>query len=127
MAESSTKVEKPLWGFVGGLPRDIAVDQPWYRWQTDQWVSSSPVERALSPSQTYSILSWNIDFRRSFTKERMLEGLQYLKDYVARISHPTIIMLVENLESDLDILTQQEWVRDGYQLTDTSSESWEHR
>lgn len=123
---ASIKAEKPIFGLVEGWQRDIPIEQDCYQWQDGAWARPGTQSRPSSTPQVYSVLSWNIDFRRSFTSERMLDALKYLQTYLARISHPTIVMLVENLESDLEILKEQEWVRNGYQLTDISSDHWEH-
>lgn len=74
---------------------------------------------------SFSIISWNIDFMRSFTRERMVVALSFLQQYVDSIAKPTVIMLSEMLVSDLTIIQAQPWVRSGYVMTDIDAQFWE--
>lgn len=56
---------------------------------------------------------------------RMTIALNHLRSLVERSSHPSIIFLNETLDSDLTLIQQQDWIRSGYHITDTSTEHWE--
>jgi len=120
--QSSSSIMARAW--TRGQP----CDQPCFWWRSENWeVAYSTAEKDQSSSvQTLSILTWNIDFRRSFTRERMQAALDFLQQYISEIAHPAIVMLNENLASDLEIIKSQSWVQDGYCVTDSSPEFWEH-
>ena len=104
--------------------------QPYYTWHDGRWQAGNsrpeqevPASRAADSS--FTIMSSNIDFMRSFTRERMEKALAFLEQYIGQISRPSVIMLNEMLVSDLEVIQAQGWVRDGYSLTDVSDEFWE--
>lgn len=108
--------------------RGQPVPQPYYTWHDGQWKArSSGAEQSASTTQgdSFSIMSWNIDFMRSFTNERMEKALSFLEQYISQRSRPSIIMLNEMLVSDLQLIQAQSWVRDKYHLTDLSEDFWE--
>lgn len=102
--------------------------QPFYTWQKDKWLAETSNAHYLASKidgASFSILSWNIDFMRSYTAERMEKALSFLQQYLSHISKPSIIMLNEMLVSDLELIQAQSWVRNEYNLTDVSDEFWE--
>ena len=103
--------------------------QPYYTYQDEKWqageiTSKHPISSGGN-GNSFSILSWNIDFMRSFTSERMEKALSFLHRYSSKITEPSIIMLSEMLVSDLQLIQAQSWVRDHYCMTDVSDEWWE--
>jgi len=108
--------------------RGQPVPQPYYTWHDGQWKARrSGAGQSASTTQDgfFSIMSWNIDFMRSFTNERMEKALSFLEQYISQISSPSIIMLNEMLVSDLRLIQGQSWVREKYHLTDVSEDFWE--
>lgn len=107
--------------------RGQSFPQPYHTWQNGIWQSTTSNADALSTTHdgSFSVLSWNIDFMRSFTDERMKKALSFLQQYASQVPRPSIIMLNEMLVSDLQLIQAQTWVRDQYHLTDISDEFWE--
>ena len=102
--------------------------QPYYTYsaQNNTWnegsLSQGPATTTFSG---FSILSWNIDFMLSFTNERMSMALKHLKTHVDSTSLPTIIMLQEMLETDLELIMSIPWITSSYNLTDLNAQHWE--
>jgi len=103
--------------------------QPYYTYQDEKWQAGDATsEQSVSSGgngNSFSLLSWNIDFMRSFTNERMEKALSFLQQYSSKITEPSVIMLNEMLVSDLQLIQAQSWVRDHYRITDVSAEWWE--
>lgn len=55
----------------------------------------------------------------------MQAALDYLESYVSKLPHKPVIMFNEMLNSDMEIVQHQPWVRDSYYLTDVSHTFWE--
>jgi len=109
--------------------RGVPTPQTYHSWNTQSgsWTSKKGNEQQQQPAtnKSFSVLSWNIDFMRSFTNERMAVALSFLERYVAGLSRPCVVMLNEMLVSDLELIQKQDWVRARYNLTDVSNEFWE--
>ncbi|KAK5660779.1 hypothetical protein OQA88_12146 [Cercophora sp. LCS_1] len=69
-------------------------------------------------------MSWNIDMFRELRGQRTAVALDYLRDFEARKSRPTIIMLNEMKQPSLALIQGQKWVQDGYHITDLRGEKW---
>ena len=102
--------------------------QPVQTWRDNGWRNVDVGTKQTRPTEltSFTVLSWNIDFRRSFTNERMQGALAFLEQYLHQLQHPAFILFNEMLESDLVLIQAQPWVRTRYNLTDISSEFWEH-
>lgn len=102
--------------------------QPYYTYSNEQKAWREAVEpgaKASSNVPGFSILSWNIDFMLPFPDERMSVALNHLKTHVNATKLPTIIMLQETVETDLELIKSQPWIQSSYNLTDVSSQHWE--
>ncbi|KAK4228488.1 5'-tyrosyl-DNA phosphodiesterase [Podospora fimiseda] len=101
--------------------------QPYYTFLNDVWKpvsSSSSLDKPTSQDDTsqseflFSILSWNIDFQREFSEPRMKAALNHVHSLLLNNTPNTIIVFQEMEEVDLRIIQQQQWVRDGFWMTD---------
>lgn len=100
--------------------------QTYFTWQDNDWKPyTANLEHQPTSLGSFSVISWNIDFMGSFTRERMVVALAFLKTYIDKISKPTIVMLNEMLVSDLVIIQAQPWVRSEYVVTDIDAQFWE--
>ncbi|EXJ88333.1 hypothetical protein A1O1_05263 [Capronia coronata CBS 617.96] len=110
--------------------RQERYDQPCYSFSPQRasweetWPSKVPSAEAISSSK-FTIISWNIDFMLPHPDERMRAALKHLDTQVNSHSSPSIIMLQEMLQSDLDLIQAQPWVRDEYRMTDIDTKYWE--
>ncbi|KAK3321442.1 Endonuclease/exonuclease/phosphatase [Cercophora scortea] len=85
-----------------------------------------PHDESSSAPVSFSILSWNIDFMRPLADERMKVALSHLRSLVDQsVTHPSIIMLNEMVDSDLDLIQSEDWIRRDYRITDNSTQHWE--
>ena len=125
--------------------RGIPFQQPFHAFSDEDqtWHAIKPASRSPAavsdPAITsFAILSWNIDFMRILPDERMTAALEHLHAHVrdeaggsdSKSDSPTkttdkVIMLNEMTESDLRIIQGQDWIREGFHITDLSSEFWE--
>lgn len=108
--------------------RQERFSQPYYSYSTTEkiWREVSDFKsKASQPTSKFSILSWNIDFMLPFAEERMVVALKHLESHVKASSTPTVIMLQEMLDSDLELIKAQPWVTSGYNITDVDNRHWE--
>lgn len=108
--------------------RGKATPQPWFAWQSEsswQPLEADPGDPETSPVSKLSVLSWNIDQFRAFENERMTRALTFLEDYVSKLPSSPLIMLNEMLVSDMQIIQRQQWIRNGFYVTDESHTFWE--
>jgi tyrosyl-DNA phosphodiesterase 2 len=117
--------------------RDKPVSQPYfvYDTSTQKWgpVAAPSNTRAGTGSgsaetpdaQIINFLSWNIDFMRPHPIPRMRAALVHLQTITAASPHPSVIFLNEMLESDLTLIQETPWVREGHYLTDLDATYWE--
>lgn len=108
--------------------RGVPSSQTYCSWspKTESWVPMRGSDQHQpSSNSSFSVISWNIDFMRSFTDERMIAALSYLKDCVSNLSNPCVVMFNEMLVSDLELIQAQSWIRAKYNVTDISHEFWE--
>lgn len=124
--------------------RGIPFQQPFHvfsdedqTWHAIEPASRQPPAVSDSAATSFAILSWNIDFMRILPNERMTAALEHLHAHVrdeasssdsksdTPVKIDKAIMLNEMTESDLRIIQSQDWIREGFQITDLSSEFWE--
>lgn len=124
--------------------RGVPYNQPYYLFSPDtqQWQPVTPSTQtqtqlssaAPAPLDKFEVLSWNIDFMRILDDERMIAALNHLRTHVdpaeadqsaTVASVPKVIMLNEMTRSDLILIQGQDWIREGYHVTDISTEYWE--
>lgn len=107
--------------------------QPYYAYSptSQTWEPITPSTNShpqqTTPTSTFSILSWNIDFMLPYPNERMLIALNHLHTLTTTGTspHPSIIFLNECLTTDLTLLQSQPWIQSSYNITDLSDEFWE--
>lgn len=108
--------------------RGEVVKQPRFRWNGDSWNTfqphQAPIVKNHNNANGLSIVSWNIDFMRSYPKERMSSALEYLRRLVEG-NASAVIMLNEMLTSDLALIQKQAWIQSNYDMTDISDDFWE--
>ncbi|CRG90004.1 hypothetical protein PISL3812_07045 [Talaromyces islandicus] len=112
-------------------------DEPWpqpcYAWSNDkkEWQPATSSDSGSQTSiSTLAVYSWNIDFMLPFPDERMDAALAHLHEQLTselRTDSTTavIINLQECVPSDLVAISQKQWVRDGFYMTDLDSSAWE--
>ncbi|KAK0705228.1 Endonuclease/exonuclease/phosphatase [Lasiosphaeris hirsuta] len=108
-------------------PRYQPKTQQYHVFEQDGWESVQPGScEGIAALISFSILSWNIDFTRPLTDVRMKVALAHLKTLYRREAKPSILMLNECLDSDLELIKGEDWIRQTYAITDVSSEHWTH-
>ncbi|KAF7585981.1 hypothetical protein BBP40_009753 [Aspergillus hancockii] len=112
-------------------------DEPWaqlyYSWieEKQEWQPAT----LRSGSQTHStsiskvfLYSWNIDFMLPFPNTRMNAALAHLQELTSRPlslqNAAVVINLQECVPSDLVIISQKQWVRDSFYMTDIDTSAW---
>lgn len=110
--------------------------QPYYLWDLEGEVwqpikppyATSPTNhQAPSPGITTVILySWDIDFMLPFAEARMNAALAHLEELTNHLASTTavVINLQECTPSDLISISQKQWVRDRFYITDLDSSAW---
>ncbi|KAK4162262.1 5'-tyrosyl-DNA phosphodiesterase [Cladorrhinum sp. PSN259] len=107
--------------------------QPYFGFQNGTWERVSPESGQhdddgsdISPPKEFSILSWNIDFQREFAEPRMRAALNHVWSLISerKTDSSSIIMFEEMEVCDLEVIGEQEWVREGYWVTDIGKEFW---
>ncbi|KAK4667347.1 hypothetical protein QC763_0056400 [Podospora pseudopauciseta] len=90
---------------------------------------ASPAKNVVDGSNTptrFSVWSWNIDFKLDVPVARMRAALNHVRSLVAsQDGTPCIIMFNEMVASDLDVIADDEWVRENYNVTDLTGENWD--
>ncbi|KAK3344002.1 Endonuclease/exonuclease/phosphatase [Lasiosphaeria hispida] len=101
--------------------------QQYHIFDQGSWASvpSGPC-REIAALNSFSILSWNIDFTRPLADERMKAALAHLKTLYRREGKPSILMFNECLDSDLQLMKGEDWIQQTYAITDVSIEHWTH-
>ncbi|QKX53797.1 uncharacterized protein TRUGW13939_00877 [Talaromyces rugulosus] len=112
-------------------------DEPWsqacYSWSNDknEW---QPTKSTSSGTQagisTLAVYSWNIDFMLPFPDTRMDAALAHLHEKLtSELQQGSTTAVVVNLQecvpSDLVAISQKQWVRDSFYMTDLDSSTWE--
>ncbi|KAK1144979.1 hypothetical protein N8T08_004694 [Aspergillus melleus] len=111
-------------------------DEPWtqpsYTWidEHKQWEpapSSNHGTQSASISKI-ALYSWNIDFMLPFPETRMNAALAHLRGLTREsLSTPdtaVVIHLQECTPSDLITISQTQWIRDSFSLTDIDPSNW---
>lgn len=103
-------------------------EQYHYAFEDGTWKPSLTLSSpAIAAPDVFSVMSWNIDFMRAAPDERMKAALDYLGTYEWRLRRPTMIMFNEMVASDLKLIQRESWVREAYNVTDLTGETWIHR
>jgi tyrosyl-DNA phosphodiesterase 2 len=88
--------------------------------------STVPAGRTTPRSFQFAVLSWNIDFMQPEDDARMTSALKHLHGLVAaKPDLPSVIMLNEMTRTDLKLIKNADWVREGYSITDVNADHWE--
>jgi tyrosyl-DNA phosphodiesterase 2 len=96
----------------------------WY--PVEAHLGSAAQASAETPrSFQFAVLSWNIDFMRPEDDARMSAALKHLHSLVADKPHPSVIMLNEMTKTDLALIKRADWVREGYNISDATTDHWE--
>lgn len=112
--------------------------QPYYSWHAESKMGWQPIQRAPQatlpvlgrvPSQEINRLalySWNIDFMLPYADARMGAALSHLEKLTDQSPSATAIAinLQECTPSDLISISQQQWVRDKFCITDLDCCAW---
>jgi tyrosyl-DNA phosphodiesterase 2 len=112
-------------------------DEPWtqphYIWieERRKWqeeLSFSDSQTQSTGSFTLVLFSWNIDFMLPFPDTRMDAALVHLQELTEQLlSTPNtavVIHLQECVPTDLVNITQKQWIRDKFSLTDIDASAW---
>jgi tyrosyl-DNA phosphodiesterase 2 len=112
--------------------------EPLYTFRSPSWQPIQPTHPDPTPSPLLTnlrLISWNIDFRAAYPRERMSSALSHLEKVVATIppTSATVIFLQEMMESegddaqdaeDLTLLTNAPWIRDKFHITGIDISRW---
>lgn len=115
-------------------------DEPWpqpiYSWYGEMEVwqptkpssAASPINDEAPPSDinTIALYSWNIDFMLPFAEARMSAALAHLEGLTNSLPPTTVVAigLQECTPSDLITISQKQWVRDRFHITDLDISAW---
>ncbi|EME87245.1 uncharacterized protein MYCFIDRAFT_65435 [Pseudocercospora fijiensis CIRAD86] len=109
---------------------DHPYQQPYYVFNNAEWQTREPVSKS-SPGAAditkLALYSWNIDFMLPAAQSRMNKALSHLESMVAKTdaSTATVIYLQECVESDLQTVSSNTWIRSNFALTDLSGNNWQ--
>ena len=127
-AESKKRSSVP-WSF------DEPWKQPYYIYHQEKTIWNS-VEAKPSDGMPFdkiaavkrlSLYSWNIDFMLPFPDARMKAALRHLEKLVEGLDPDTasVVYLQECVESDINLITSDEWVRNNFTLSDINTDNWQ--
>lgn len=118
-----------------GMP----IVQPFYHFRDGNWIpvvgASKGCYKAAAPIR---LITWNIDFAAPAPQERMAKALEHLgqmhssnpdpqqddTDTDTDTALPSIILLQEMTESDLQQIQQSPWIQQRFFITDLSDQYW---
>ncbi|KAK4202634.1 Endonuclease/exonuclease/phosphatase [Triangularia verruculosa] len=90
----------------------------------------SPTKTIVDGSNTptrFSVWSWNIDFKLDVPIARMKAALKHVQSLVASQGDtPCIIMFNEMVASDLELIGDDPWIRQNYNVSDLTGEHWNY-
>ncbi|KAF5864509.1 hypothetical protein ETB97_007340 [Aspergillus alliaceus] len=107
--------------------------QPYYSWVEEKKEWQPAAARGGSQAHSTSIsnvvlYSWNIDFMLPFPETRMDAALAHLQKLMSQLpsaqNAAVMINLQECIPSDLVTISQKQWVRDNFYMTDIDTSSW---
>lgn len=109
--------------------------QPYYSWDGEMeiWQPIKPDaapptkdEATSSDITTIALYNWNIDFMLPFAEARMSAALAHLEELTKSLPSTTAVAinLQECTPSDLITISQTQWVRDRFHITDLDSSAW---
>lgn len=122
-----------LFPTIQSWKRGELAPQEYHTFRDGLWCPVQPPEPAVpgGPTTTprsfqFAVLSWNIDFMRPEDDARMAAALKHLHGLVAaKPDLPSVVMLNEMTRSDLTLIKDAAWVREGYNITDINADHWE--
>lgn len=108
--------------------------QPYYLWdiESELWQPIIPPtylnsNQPQSPSiAKVALYSWNIDFMLPFAEARMNAALVHLEKLTSESASTTAVAinLQECTPSDIITISQKQWVRERFYITDLDSSAW---
>ncbi|SMY23265.1 unnamed protein product [Zymoseptoria tritici ST99CH_1A5] len=113
---------------------DIAYDQPYYSFDSQQWEeqtpgSSSNVSSSRDTISKLALYSWNIDFMLPFANSRMSAALSHLQKIITDAkdqgSTGQVVYLQECVASDVKLIANNAWIRDTFALSDVTTDNWQ--
>lgn len=109
---------------------DQPYQQPYYVFNNTEWKAQEPASKSSPGTADITKLalhSWNIDFMLPLAQSRMNKALSHLESMVVQTEPSTasVIYLQECVESDLQTISSNPWVRSNFALTDLSGNNWQ--
>lgn len=90
--------------------------------------TTTPSQPETSPISRLALYSWNIDFMLPFPDSRMRAAIRHLQEsHISKLDANTasIVYLQECVESDLQLLAADPWIRSTFALTDVDNSNWQ--
>lgn len=118
---------------------DEAWPQPYYGWdsESETWELKPPQAKSsvnIQPKAlgltNIALYSWNIDFMLPYAEARMKAALAHLREIITEVQSPSttpaaiVINFQECTPSDLHTISNDQWVRDNFYITDLDSSAW---
>lgn len=111
---------------------DQAWQQSFYGWvkNANEWqpLQSAKASYGKSKAMKIAVYSWNIDFMLPYGMSRMNAALKNLEELTRqhRSEEDTVVVanLQECVKSDLDIIGDQDWIRETFYRTDIDTANW---
>ncbi|KAH7151326.1 Endonuclease/exonuclease/phosphatase [Fusarium sp. MPI-SDFR-AT-0072] len=106
--------------------------QPFYRWSSsaDEWQplqASKPSPNKFKATRL-AVYSWNIDFMLPHGDSRMNSALKHLEELSRQHRNDNNTAVVINIQecvpSDLTLIGEKDWIRDGFYRTDVDTANW---
>lgn len=122
-----------LIGKILAAPLEEVPDKPVYQgcYQYDgaQWTLAVDDENSLRekqnrPLERFRLITWNIDVLSPGGEPRMGAALDHVEELVEKSSEPVVIFFQEMSESDLKQISDAQWVRDRFYITDRDTRYW---
>ncbi|RBR07863.1 uncharacterized protein FIESC28_10481 [Fusarium coffeatum] len=105
--------------------------QPFYGWSSDtkSWQPSRSTRESLKTRlvKRIAVYSWNIDFMLPHGEARMDAALKHLEELTRedRSGETAVVVnLQECVPSDLHIIGEKEWIKEGFYKTDVDTSAW---
>jgi tyrosyl-DNA phosphodiesterase 2 len=106
--------------------------QPFYEWaaKTNEWQPLQQTKESSGKSKLkkIAVYSWNIDFMLPHAESRMNAALKHLEEVSRQHRSEEDTAVIANLQecvpSDLNVIGQKEWIREGFYRTDVDTSAW---
>ncbi|KAF9565868.1 hypothetical protein CPC08DRAFT_595015, partial [Agrocybe pediades] len=105
-----------------------SASKSWKPYSAPPLDSGTPRQTTQSYLKSFALITWNVDFSRSYAKQRLITALNHLQSLVEELKNKsslqTIILLQELHQDYYTTLLDHPFVQENYDVTDEVSDKW---